>query len=253
MKHFTIVGNWKMHQTPEEAATLVDRLQKKVKPHTHVTAVVCPAFVSLPGVAKAVEKDLLRVGAQNIHDQDEGAYTGEVSGPMLKGLAEYVIVGHSERRRGGETDSEVARKLAAAVRNGLKPILCVGESLTDRHNGHSRRVVNDQLEAGLSQLGADDLRHLKVAYEPVWAIGTGEFATPEQVSEIVKTVRQTLEETFGEAASSQVEVLYGGSVDADNARSYLEIDNVCGLLVGGASLNYEKFNAIIETAQELAG
>lgn len=252
MKHYTIVGNWKMHQTPAQAVRLTERLQKKVAPHTHVTTVICPPFIDLSVVKKVLEDDVLRLGAQNIHEQDEGPFTGEVSGPMLKGLAEYVIVGHSERRAyAAESDARIADKLAATVRNGFTPILCVGEKLADRHDGHSRRVVVDQLHVNLRQLTADDLDGLRIAYEPVWAIGTGKFAKPAEVTPIVAVIRETIEELFGEAASSRVEILYGGSVDPDNAQAYLELEHIDGLLVGGASLNYEKFADIIKTAAKL--
>jgi triosephosphate isomerase len=253
MKHYLIAGNWKMHQAPTEAKTLVGRLQENLKPHTHVTTVVCPPAIDLLAVKDVVESDTLKVGAQNLNEQDEGAFTGEISGPMLKGLADYVIVGHSERRAyAQESDKQIAAKLAAAVRNGLKPILCVGEKLNDRQDGHHQRVVVDQLHADLHQLTDDDVRELSIAYEPVWAIGTGEQAKPDQVEEMVKVIRQTIEELFGEAASAHVEILYGGSVNADNAKAYLELENVGGLLVGGASLNYEEFAKIVATAQLLA-
>ena len=252
MKHFIIVGNWKMHQTPEQAEVLVERLQKEAKPHTHVTAVVCPPFVSLPAVAAKAERDVLRVGAQNVHENDEGAFTGEVSPPMLKGLAEYVIVGHSERRHfAHETDKQIAKKVAAAVRHDLIPILCVGERLSDRKEGHASRVVVDQLHGSLSQISDDEAGSILVAYEPVWAIGTGESASPEDVRKMVRIIRQTLEEMFGEGTTSRLEVLYGGSTNPDNAKSYLEVEGVGGLLVGGASLNYQHFNSIIQTAADL--
>jgi triosephosphate isomerase len=254
MRHYTIVGNWKLHQGPGPAARLAENIQKKLKPHTHVTAVVCPPFVSLPAVHEVLEQDLLRLGAQDVSDQDEGAYTGQVSGPMLTEVgAEYVIIGHSERRRyAHETDKQIAAKLAAAVRSGLKPVLCVGEKLGDRHDGHSRRVVVDQLHGALSGLTAEDLSNLLIAYEPVWAIGTGKFAKPEEVTPIVESIRKTLEEMFGEAASSQVEILYGGSSNVDNARAFLELELVDGLLPGGDSLNYEHFAGMVAIAQELA-
>jgi triosephosphate isomerase (TIM) len=252
MNHYTIVGNWKMNQTPDQAVRLVKNLQKKLKPQTHVTTVVCPPYLDLIPVKEAIEPDVLKIGAQNIHSSDEGAFTGEISGPMLDGLAEYVIVGHSERRREEhETDKVVASKLAAAVRNDIKPILCVGEKLSDREDGHSGRVVVDQLRGSLAQLTDDDIPKLTIAYEPVWAIGTGKFAKPEDVAKIITIIRQTIEELYGEAASSRIEILYGGSVDSDNAKAYLKLENVNGLLVGGASLNYESFAKISETAAAL--
>lgn len=257
MKHYTIVGNWKMHQNPEQAVRLVERLQKQAQPHTHVTNVICPPFVDLPAVKEVVEEDLLKLGAQNLHEQDEGTFTGEISGTMLKGLVDYVIVGHSERRRfAHETDKLIGLKLAAAVRNGLKPILCVGDRLHDREEGSARRVVVDQLNGALSQITDKDLEHILIAYEPVWAISTGDgkghFASPTDVEPMVTAIRNTVEELFGERASSQVEVLYGGSVNPEDAKAYLELDNIAGLLVGGASLNYEQFAKIIAIAGQLA-
>jgi triosephosphate isomerase len=256
MKHFTIVGNWKMHQTPKQAVWLVEKLQEKIKPHTHVTTVVCPPFVDLLAVHEKAESDIIKLGAQNLNEQDEGALTGEVSGPMLRDLVKYVIVGHSERRiHFHETDKQIALKLAAAVRNDLKPILCVGERLTERQNGSSRRVIVDQLHGGLSQLSDDDIRNLIITYEPVWAIssgdGHGHFADPGEVAEMVAIIRETVEELFGEAASSQVEMLYGGSANPDDAKAYLQLEHINGLLVGGASLNYEQFSAIVAQAAEL--
>ncbi|HSX41288.1 MAG TPA: triose-phosphate isomerase [Candidatus Saccharimonadales bacterium] len=257
MKHFTIVGNWKMHQAPEQAERLVGKLQEKVKPQTHVTTVLCPPFVSLPAVAKKAEKDVFRVGAQNLHPQDEGAFTGEVSGPMLKDLCEYVIIGHSERRRDeGETDKLISQKVAAAIRNGLKPVLCIGEKLDDRQEGHSKRVINDQLHGCLSQITDDDLADVIICYEPVWAISTGDghgtFAKPGDVKEMLSQIRHIVEELFGEGASSQVKLLYGGSVNKDDCEAYLELEHCDGLLVGGASLKPEEFPAIIESAAKLA-
>ncbi len=246
-----------MHQSPDQAARLVTRIQERMKPQTHVTTVVCPPFVSIAAVKAVVESDLLRIGAQNLNEHDEGPYTGEISGAMLKELVDYVIVGHSERRNyEHETDKRVALKVAAAVRHKLTPILCVGERLHDKHDGHSRRVVVDQLHANLSQITADELDKIIIAYEPVWAIsggdGQGEYASPEIVGDMVAAIRETLEELFGESASSQVEILYGGSSNPDNAKAYLQLEHINGLLSGGASLNYEQFSAMIETAASLS-
>lgn len=255
--HYTIVGNWKMNLDIPQSDKLVERLQSKIKPHTHVTTVVCPSYIALPGVKQKVETDILKVGAQDISDADSGLYTGEVSGSMLKDLVDYCIIGHSEKRKhSGESDERIARKMAAAVRSGITPILCVGEKLNDREDGHSKRVVVDQLHVTLSELTADDIRGAKIVYEPVWAIsdghGRGTNAKPDDVSQIVTVMRQTIEELFGEAASSKVEILYGGSANPDNCRAFLELENVQGLLVGDASLNYEQFSSIVETAQLVA-
>lgn len=246
-----------MNQTPEKAMWLADKIQRKLKPYTHVTTVVCPPFIDLTDVKSVLQKDVLRLGAQDIHERDEGPYTGETSGQMLNGIVEYVIVGHSERRRyEHETDRRIALKLAAAIRNDLKPILCIGERLDDRENGHAKRVIVDQLHGCLSQLTDEDLNSLTIAYEPVWAIshgdGHGHVATPKEVRPMVAAIRETLEELFGESASSRVEILYGGSVNRDDAKAFLELENVNGLLVGGASLIYEEFAAIVATAASLS-
>lgn len=255
--HYTIIGNWKMNLDIDQSEKLVDNIQKKIKPHTHVTNVVCPSFIAIPAVNGRVEKDKLRVGAQDIAEADSGLYTGDVSGPMLKGLVEYVIVGHSEKRKNDhDVDTKIAKKLAAAVRNDFIPVLCIGDKLNDREDGHSKRVIVDQLHVCLSELTADDIKGMKIVYEPVWAIsngdGHGNFAKPSDVKEMVTIIRQTIEELYGEAASSHVEVLYGGSVNPDNCRAYLELQDIQGLLVGGASLNYEQFSKIVEEAQQIA-
>lgn len=255
--HYTIVANWKMNLDIQQSEKLVENLQKKIKPHTHVTNVVCPSFVALPAISEIAEKDKLRVGAQDIAEADSGLYTGDVSGPMLKGLIEYVIVGHSEKRKNDhDVDTKIAKKLSAAIRNDFIPILCVGDRLNDREEGLSKRVIVDQLHVCLSELTADDIKGMKIVYEPVWAISTGDghgnFAKPDDVSKMVTVIRQTIEELYGEAASSQVEVLYGGSVNPDNCRAFLELEDIQGLLVGGASLNYEQFSKIVTETQKIA-
>lgn len=253
MKHFLIVGNWKMNLGPKAAKKFVGQLQHKVDPHTHVINVLCPPFISLPVVSSEAEFDTFRIGAQNIHPADEGAYTGEVSGPMIAEFAQYVIVGHSERRRDfHEDDKLVGQKVAAGIRSGLKVILCVGEKLSDRNEKHSGRVVVDQLHGALAGITADDMKQIVVAYEPVWAIGTGRFATPEEITPVTTIIRQTIEELYGEGASSHLQILYGGSVDGDNCRAYLSLEHIDGLLVGGASLKVSAFSRIIATAQSLA-
>ena len=249
MKHL-IVGNWKMHLGPHEADLLVKRLEQHIEADHSTEVVVCPPFIDLHSVHRGIDHKKLKVGAQNAHHLDEGAYTGEVSAAMLKGLAEYVIIGHSERRAMGETDELIAKKMTAAVRNGLTPILCVGESLTERHHKLSIKVVTDQLEAGLSLLTDEDVAKVVIAYEPIWAIGSGVPATPEQIKPAIKAIRTTVEELYGESASSGVRILYGASVKSDFVNSILSIDNVVGLLVGGASLNYAEFAKIVKSVQQ---
>jgi triosephosphate isomerase len=248
-----IVGNWKMHFNPAEASVLVHRLNQKIFAVPSVQVVLCPAAVNLFPVAQGIDDQKFKLGAQNIHYRDEGPFTGEISAVMVKGLANYAIVGHSERRQHfHEDDKLVAEKLAAAVRHKLKPILCVGENLLDRQHGLTKKVVTDQLEAGLAMLTAEDMPGLAVAYEPVWAIGTGDFARPDDVWPVASAIRMTIEELYGESAAGRVKVLYGGSVEPDNARAYLRLENIDGLLVGGASIHYEKFAAIVQAAQDLA-
>ena len=241
-----IVGNWKMNLTIGQSLLLTERLKNNLKNPTS-DIVVCPNYVSLAAVSIDLKDSSIRVGAQNINANDEGAYTGEVSGPMLKGIAKYVIVGHSERRiHYGETNKTVALKVAAAVRNKLTPILCVGENLHQRNEGLAGRTVTDQLEENLSELTHKEISKIVIAYEPVWAIGTGENAEPFEVEKMIKTIRRFLINKYKAKIVVSIKLLYGGSVNSDNANAYLSIDNCNGLLVGGASLNYRQFSKICQ-------
>lgn len=241
-----IVGNWKMNLTIGQSLLLSERLKNNLKNPTS-DIVVCPNYVSLAAVSIDIKGSIIRVGAQNINANDEGAYTGEVSGPMLKGIAKYVIVGHSERRiHYGETNKTVALKVAAAVRNKLTPILCVGENLHQRNEGLAGRTVTDQLEENLSELTHKEISKIVIAYEPVWAIGTGENAKPFEVDKMIKTIRRFLINKYKAKIVVSIKLLYGGSVNSDNANAYLSIDNCNGLLVGGASLNYRQFTKICQ-------
>lgn len=244
-----IIGNWKMHLTPGEASLLVKRLEQHIEPHPDVDVVICPPFLDLYPVARELDHKKLKLGAQNAHHIDEGAFTGEISAAMLKGLVHYAIIGHSERRAMGETDKDIALKVAAAVRNHITPILCIGESLNDRHHNLSTKVVTDQLTAGLAHLTDEDVAGIVIAYEPVWAIGSGTPATPDQVKPAIAAIRNTIEELYGEAASAGVRIIYGGSITGDFVTSMLKVDGVEGLLVGGASLNYAEFAKIVKSAQ----
>jgi len=246
-----IVGNWKMNLNPGEASLLVHQLEDKLDAKANTEVVICPPFIDIYPISKDLDSKKLKLGSQNIHYLDEGAFTGEISPAMLKGMASYSIIGHSERRAMGEDDKLIAKKVAAALRNDIVPVLCVGESLHDREHGLSRKVVVDQLTADLSQLTAGDVGQLVVAYEPVWAIGSGKFATPDEVTPVVASIRGTVEELYGEEGAGGLRVLYGGSVAPDNAKAYLRLDVVDGLLVGGASLNYEEFAQIVKVAQGL--
>jgi len=251
-----IAGNWKMNLGPHEASVLVNRIEQKIEPHSNVEVVICPPFIDLAPLARDVDHKKLKLGAQNVHHLDEGPYTGEISAAMLKGLVKYVIIGHSERRAMGETDKLIASKLAAVVRNGLTPILCIGENLDDRQHGLAEKVVVDQLTADLVMLTATEVSGLVIAYEPVWAINHHDGkapkpATPDEIRFAYRAIRRTLEELYGEEGSSGVRLLYGGSSNHENARAYLEMDYVDGLLPGTASLNPESFAKMVKVAQEL--
>ena len=241
-----------MNLNPAEASVLLHRLDEAITPDEKVTVALCPPYLAIPALYQEADKAKFKLGAQDLHYLDHGPYTGEVSGSMLKGLVDYVIVGHSERRKAGESDKLVGKKLAAAFRNDLTPILCVGDNLVERQHHAAKKVVVDQLSAACAHLTDEEVANLVVAYEPVWAIGTGEFANPEDVRIMAKTIRHTLEELYGESVGATALILYGGSVVPDNTKSYLKTEGIRGLLVGGASLNYEQFSQIVRTAQELS-
>ena len=247
-----IVGNWKMHLNPGEASLLVNRLEQHIEAKAGTEVVICPPFIDLYPLAKEIDHKKFKLGAQNAHHLDEGPQTGEVSAAMLKGLVQYVILGHSERRAMGETDALIAMKVAAAVRNNLAPVLCVGESLSERHNNLSVNVVTDQLTAGLALLTDEDMAKVVVAYEPVWAIGAGTPATPAQIQPAITAIRTTIEELYGEAASASTRIIYGASVASEFVGAILRIDGVEGLLPGGASLNFAEFSKIVKAVQEFA-
>ena len=240
-----IAGNWKMNTTHQQAAALVSEMRPHLDAVPNVLKVVCPPFVSLAPVAEALRGSTVSLGAQNMHHEEVGAYTGEVSGAMLSGLCRYVILGHSERRQHfGETDGSVNLKLRAALREGLMPILCVGEGLAERDEGRAEQVVDAQLRAGLD--GVDGVGGLVVAYEPIWAIGTGRAATPGAAQAIMGSIRKSLEELYGREDAAGVSLLYGGSVNPANAADFARQPDVDGALVGGASLEAASFVAIAQ-------
>ena len=235
-----VAGNWKMNTTLAEAVELAAGIRAGAGGLASVDIVLCRPHISLNAVADAINGSAVKVGAQNMHHEDSGAFTGEVSPLMLMGICEYVILGHSERRQlFGETDDIVNRKVKAAFAHGIKPILCVGETLEQRESGRARDVISQQIRAGLAEI--DDITGLVVAYEPVWAIGTGQAATPEVAAEVMGgALRDSLNSLFGPAAT-EVPMLYGGSVNAGNAESFAAQDSIHGALVGGASLQAEPF------------
>jgi triosephosphate isomerase len=242
-----IAANWKMHQTVAEAAAYVDALLPRIAATQH-DVVICAPFTALTAVVERRYGTAVKVAAQNMHEEDSGAFTGEVSAPMLVELdVEAVVLGHSERRQYfNETDEALARKVPAALAAGLEPILCVGESEEARDGGQTEGVLEHQLQADLADVDSGRLAEVVVAYEPIWAIGTGRTATPEQAQEVCAFIRDVLRER-GSAADS-IRILYGGSVKPANAAELLSQPDIDGALVGGASLDPEEFAAIIEAA-----
>jgi len=249
MRDVIIAANWKMHTSPADAGELARTIAARTR-HDGVTRVICPPYVSLAAVRDALaESDPdVGVGAQNVHHELQGAYTGEVSAPMLAGLATWVIVGHSERRRdAGETDELIGRKLTRAFDAGLRPILCVGEQLADREAARTREVVARQLDVVLELSGAGALEQAVVAYEPVWAIGTGRTASPEQAQEVHAFIRARIGARDARIAGA-TRILYGGSVKAGNAAELFAMPDVDGGLIGGASLKADEFLTILAAA-----
>jgi triosephosphate isomerase len=244
-----IAANWKMNKTLSEAESFASELVRSID-EADCDLLVIPSFFAVPVVARAVAGSPCAVGAQNLHWEPSGAFTGEVSAAMVKDAgATYALVGHSERRHVmGEDDTMVARKLRAAVDAGLTPILCVGETLDERESARAERVVAGQLEAALAGWTPADAARIVVAYEPVWAIGTGRTATPDDAAAMHGFIRSRLRRAFGEAAAALVRIQYGGSVKPDNAAELLGRDDIDGALVGGASLQVESFLGIAAAA-----
>lgn len=244
-----IAGNWKEHFTVSDASHFLHKLEETVVNHQSIEVVLFPNILTLQPLSVQLDRRKFRLGAQDGFYEDAGAYTGEVSMAMLRELVHYVLVGHSERRHiFNENDDVVAKKTQAAVRNGIMPIVCVGETLQERLSGETKQVLHNQIIAGLMNLTSREAGAIVIAYEPVWAIGTGEFAKPDQVEEAIKYIRRQVAELFGENAAKHIRILYGGSVDDHNAGSYLELEDCDGALVGGASLNQHKFSNIVESA-----
>ncbi len=254
MSNTLIVGNWKMNLNVHQASLYVHELSNKIEHHSDVKVVLAPSFIALQTLSLQVKKHHFGLAAQNCYWRDEGAFTGEVSATQLRGVVDYVIVGHSERRHVfGETNKDVRSKVQAVLRNGLIPILCVGETADERTNGETKHVLHDQVSGGLANVASDEIDKVVIAYEPVWAIGTGENALPADLESAEKTIRHQIESLYGHKAASSTKLLYGGSVNSDNASDYLALRGIDGLLVGGASLHAEQFSSIITKAHQLKG
>jgi triosephosphate isomerase len=247
-----IVANWKMHFTVGEASLFLHKLQETVPTYRDVEAVLCPNMLTLQSLSLQVDRRKFKLGAQNCYYQDQGDFTGEVSASMLRSLVSYIIVGHSNRRYiFSEDDKLISLKVQAVLRNNLRPILCVGETKHERVEGETAQVLHDQVMAGLSNVTSEEIERVVIAYEPVWAIGTGDFARVDDAAQAIKLIRKHVDAMFGRKAASKVVVLYGGSVDADNAGAYLAAEGIDGLLIGGASLKAQVFGGIIKRAHEL--
>jgi triosephosphate isomerase len=254
MRRKFIAGNWKMHTNASEAAALASAVAAGSVQHPKVLVAVCPPFPYLQAVAAAIQGSPVALGAQNVSSEPVGAFTGEVSGAMLVDIGcRYCIVGHSERRHVlGESDAFIRRKVKAVLAVGLLPIVCVGELLAEREKAETNGVVTSQVASAIAGLTEDQVQTLVFAYEPVWAIGTGRNATPEQAEEVHSHIRKILSERYNAKLASQVVILYGGSVKRDNVASLLGQPNVDGALVGGASLNAADFLKIVQAADSVS-
>ena len=255
MRKPILAGNWKMNKTVAEAAALVKAMRDRLLAISGVEKVLCPPFMAIPEVARLVSGTEIRVGAQDMYWEPSGAYTGEVSPVMVKEFCDYVIIGHSERREHfGETDASVNRKIKAAFAHGLTPIVCVGESLALRQEGRTEVWVSGQVKAALEGLSAEQVASLVIAYEPIWAIGTGLAATAEEAERVCgQVVRATVAELYGADVAEAVRIQYGGSVKAANIAELMRQPNIDGALVGGASLSAEEFVAIVRSSAEAKG
>jgi len=248
MRKPLIAGNWKMYKTPAEAAALAGELKQAVAGVDQVNILICPTSISIPAVKEALGNSNIKVGAQNVYWKEEGAFTGEVSPQMLKDAGcDYVITGHSERRHiFGETSEEVNMKAKAVLAAGMVPIVCVGETLEQREQGRTEAVLEDQVKNSLSDIEAESFGNIVIAYEPVWAIGTGKTATPQQAGEAHKFIRKLIAEMESEETAENQIILYGGSVKPENVKQLMNEPDIDGALVGGASLKSDSFSKIVK-------
>jgi triosephosphate isomerase (TIM) len=253
MRKPMMAGNWKMNKTPSESVVLAQAIRDAVAEVASVDRVICPPYVALSAVHGAIQGSSIALGAQNMHWADSGAYTGEISAPMLKGLADYVIIGHSERRQYfAETDEIVNKKLHAALTHGIIPIVCVGETLAQNEARETHAVVGLQVQAALEGVDGSQLQQVIIAYEPIWAIGTGRAATAQQAQTTCgETVRGTLAALYGDAIAQTVRILYGGSTNAKNIGEIMQQPDIDGALIGGASLKADDYSAMVQKTAEL--
>ena len=249
MRRRIIAGNWKMYNNISESQNLVTKLVTGLTNQNLIREVIiCPPFTSLSETSNLLKGTKIKLGAQNMHFEEKGAFTGEISNDMLKSVGcKYVILGHSERRTiFGESDELINKKIKKALYSDLTPIFCIGESLVQRENGTTKEVIERQVLEGIKDLNEEDVNKIIIAYEPIWAIGTGKTASPQQAQEVHKFIRSILKDTFSEATSENIPILYGGSVKPNNAEDLLAKEDIDGALVGGACLEAESFISIIK-------
>ena len=249
-RRYFIAGNWKMNKTAAEAKALIEGIKALEGSQTQVDVAVCTPFTALDAASKALAGSTIKLGAENLYPKASGAYTGEISPDMLKEFdCAYVILGHSERREYfKESDEFINEKVRFALENGLKPILCVGETLAQREGGQTIEVVSSQTKKGLASISADSAKNVVIAYEPVWAIGTGKTATPAMAQEVHAQIRKILSELFGADTAGNMQILYGGSMKPENADELLKEKDIDGGLIGGAALKAESFVSLIKSA-----
>lgn len=246
MRKKVIAGNWKMNMLPNEAIEYIEKFEPLVK-DTQNEVILCVPYTDLFYALLTAQNTNIKIGAQNMHWKEKGAYTGEISGQMLKSIGvEYVIIGHSERRQYfAETDETVNLKVKSALENNLKPIICVGETLEQREHGETEKIIESQIKLALKDLTKEQIRAIIIAYEPVWAIGTGKTATPEEANNVIKYIRKQIKELYNEEIAENIIIQYGGSVKASNAEELFNMSDIDGALVGGASLNFKEFSEIV--------
>ncbi len=254
MRKKFIVGNWKMNKTPSEAMALARALKIKLTDIKKTEMGVCPPFIAIPAVTEILRGTKILMGAQNLYFQKSGAFTGEISAAMIKDAGcELVIIGHSERRQFfGETDTSVNQKIQIALAENLRPIVCIGETLEERENGRTEAVIEKQFTGAMKDLTDSQVRRLVIAYEPVWAIGTGRNATVQQADDVHRQIRALTEKMYGAGLAAELIIQYGGSVKPDNAQALLGSENIDGALVGGASLDADSFAAIVRAAETVS-
>ena len=252
-----VMGNWKMNLTVGDSSIYLQRLLKKIRPSRGLEIIIAPSAISLPSLSLQLErnKSKIKLAAQNFYQKDFGAYTGEISIAQLRGVVSYALIGHSERRFiFGETNKDISQKVAAAIRSGITPILCIGETENQRNFGETIDVLRDELLGGLSEIDTEDVKKCLIAYEPVWAISTSKQArpaTPDEIAASIQLIKEQLIDIYGQETAEELPLLYGGSVNPNNAGAYLTIPGINGVLVGESSLISDNFNEIIETAKRV--